>query len=66
MGFELVGLILGAYYLGTYLDDKYQGNGLYFVGISLAVLVGWLVQTLFLLSRFAKEDEKEEQNEKPS
>lgn len=61
MGFELVGLIMGAYYLGSYLDEKNQGNGLYFVFLSFAVLIGWLLQIVFLLKRFNKEDEKQEE-----
>ncbi len=56
MGFELVGLILGAYYLGSYLDEKYQGQGMYFVILSFVVLIAWLLQIILLLKKFAKED----------
>ncbi len=65
-GFELIGLILGAFYLGNYLDDKYQGNGLYFVILAFAALIGWLVQIIFFLRRFQKEDEAESETRKPS
>ena len=64
-GFELIGLILGAFYLGNYLDDKYQGNGLYFVILAFAALIGWLVQIVFFLRRFQKEDEAESKTGKP-
>ena len=65
IGFELIGLILGAFYLGNYLDEKYQGNGLYFVVLAFIALIGWLVQIIFFLRRFQKEDEAESQKEKP-
>ncbi len=66
IGFELIGLILGAFYLGNYLDEKYQGNGLYFVVLAFIALIGWLVQIIFFLRRFQKEDEAESKSEKPS
>ena len=64
IGFELLGLIMGAFYLGSYLDDKYGGNGLYFVVLAFVALIGWLLQIVFFLRRFQKEDEAE--SEKPS
>ena len=64
IGFELIGLILGAYHLGSYLDDKYGGNGLYFVILAFAALIGWLLQIIFFLRRFQKEDDA--QSEKHS
>ncbi len=66
IGFELIGLILGAFYLGNYLDDKYQGHGLYFVILAFVALIGWLLQIVLFLRRFQKEDEAEAQSEKPS
>lgn len=65
IGFELIGLILGAFYLGTYLDEKYGGDGLYFVILAFAALIGWLLQIVFFLRRFQKEEEAESQKEKP-
>jgi uncharacterized membrane protein len=66
IGFELVGLILGAYYFGTYLDQKYGGNGLYFVILAFAALIGWLIQIILFLRKFQKEDEASAKSEKPS
>ena len=62
IGFELIGLILGAFYLGSYLDEKYAGNGLYFVVLAFAALIGWLLQIVFFLRRFQKEDEAESES----
>ena len=64
IGFELVGLILGAFYLGNYLDEKYAGGGLYFVVLAFTALIGWLLQIVLFLRKFQKEDEAEEKAEK--
>ncbi len=59
MGFEIVGLIVGAFFLGTHLDKKYNTNGLIFVGLSLAGLVGWLIRVVWLINRLQKTEDKE-------
>ncbi|WP_413576408.1 AtpZ/AtpI family protein [Bdellovibrio sp. HCB290] len=59
IGFELVGLIIGCFYLGELLDTKYQTKGMAFVGLSLAALVGWLVRVIWLLKRMEAQEEKE-------
>jgi len=60
IGFELVGLILGCYYLGDYLDQKYQTKGLIFVGLTILALVGWMVRVVWLLRRIQAQDENSE------
>lgn len=62
MGFELVGLIIGCFYLGQLLDQKYQTKGLIFVGLVFAALIGWLIRVIWLLRRFQKSDEEAEKN----
>lgn len=62
IGFELVGLIIGSYFLGEALDKKYQTGGMAFVGLSLACLVGWLARVIWLLQKMQKNEEKEELN----
>lgn len=59
MGFELVGLILGCFYLGQYLDQRYQTKGLIFVGLVFAALIGWLSRVIWLLHRMQKNEEEE-------
>ena len=54
MGFELVGIILGALYLGKEIDEYYQLAGLATAGLSLLVLAGWLYHLVILLKRFQK------------
>lgn len=66
IGFELVGLIIGCFYLGQMLDEKYQTKGLIFVGLSFACLIGWLWRVIWMIRRIQKEDEKNEALGKPS
>ncbi|HEX7674444.1 MAG TPA: AtpZ/AtpI family protein [Bdellovibrio sp.] len=63
IGFELVGLILGCFFLDEFLDAKYQTKGLFFVGLSVLSLIGWLVRVIWLLKRFQDEDEKNPPND---
>lgn len=67
IGFELVGLIVGCFYLGEFLDAKYNTGGMAFVGLSVASLIGWLVRVIWLLQRVQKQDEEAEKqnNTKP-
>jgi len=67
IGFELVGLIVGCFYLGEFLDAKYNTDGMAFVGLSVASLIGWLVRVIWLLQRVQKQDEEAEKrnNTKP-
>ncbi|XGC80874.1 AtpZ/AtpI family protein [Bdellovibrio bacteriovorus] len=66
MGFELVGLIIGCFYLGQYLDQKYNSKGLIFVGLSFAALIGWLWRVIWLLRRMQKNEEKQDTESKKS
>lgn len=57
MGFELIGIILGGYYLGELLDQKYNSNGIIFVGLSIIGLIGWLIRIIWLVKKFDKDDD---------
>lgn len=60
MGFEIVGLIVGSYFLGHMIDQKYKTGGLAFVFLSLACLVGWLIRVIWLVNRMQKQEAAEE------
>lgn len=60
IGIEIGFLIYAAYMIGNYLDQTYQSNGMIFIGLSLAMLVAWLVQVIWLVNRFQKQEEAEE------
>lgn len=66
IGFELVGLIIGCFYLGQYFDQKYNTKGLIFVGLTFISLAGWLWRVIWLLRRMQKIDEQEEAESKKS
>lgn len=59
MGFEIVGLIVGSFFLGNAIDKKYQTGGMAFVGLSLFCLVGWLVRVIWLLQKIQKQEDKD-------
>ncbi|MFZ4403269.1 MAG: AtpZ/AtpI family protein [Pseudobdellovibrionaceae bacterium] len=54
IGFELVGLVLSSVYIGGWLDQSYQGKGLYTVSLILLSLVSWLVRVIWLLKKLEK------------
>jgi hypothetical protein len=49
MGFEIVGVILVAIYLGSWLDEKYSWGGLGLVGSFVVGFVGWLTHVLVII-----------------
>lgn len=49
IGFELIGLLLGAAFLGRYLDQKFAFQGLVTAGLVILALVGWLIHLILLL-----------------
>lgn len=61
MGFEVIGAILGGYFLGQLIDAKYNYFGGYggplFSGIGL---VGWMIHLIWLVRKLEKEDDKGE------
>lgn len=58
IGFEIVGLILAAVYIGKYLDEKHQLNGLGTGGMVILALSGWLVRIIMMLKKIQDQDEK--------
>jgi hypothetical protein len=64
IGFELVGLIIGCFYLGQVLDEKYHSKGMIFVGLSFAALIGWLWRVIWLLKRLQKEEDDNDRSSK--
>jgi len=58
MGFELLGLILSALYLGKYLDDYYKLNGLCIALFSFMALIIWVFHLVILTRQFQKNDDR--------
>jgi hypothetical protein len=55
IGFELVMIILGCLYVGKKLDEKYEGHGMFLIGLSVLGLIGWLVHIVQLLKYLEKD-----------
>jgi F0F1-type ATP synthase assembly protein I len=62
MGFEIIGVVLVAVYVGQWLDDKYHLGGLGLVGLIVIGFVGWLTHVLVAVRSLddSKSDQKEE------
>lgn len=58
MGMELVGAVLGAVWLGRWLDDEYDLKGAGVLILSIAALVGWLIHIVVLLRRLERQEEE--------
>lgn len=59
MGFEIVGLVVAAIYLGRWVDEKFDWKGL---GIAAAVgiaVIGWITHLLVLAKKIDQESEGE-------
>ena len=51
MGIELVGLMVGALYLGQSLDARFQTKGLAMIALSILCLAGWLFQIVVMAKK---------------
>lgn len=54
MGFELVGLVLVTSILGSYLDEKYNLNGVCLVSLSFLGLISWFYHLVVLIRAIDK------------
>lgn len=57
MGFELLGLILTALYLGKYVDEQYNLKGLCIALFSFLALIIWVFHLVLLTRQFQKNDD---------
>ena len=58
MGFELIGLILTALYLGKYVDEQYNLKGLSIALFSFIALIIWVYHLVLLTRQFQKNDDR--------
>lgn len=49
IGFEIIGILLIAAWLGSWLDTAYELKGMGTAGLVILGLVGWLVHLLYML-----------------
>ena len=58
MGFELVGFMIVALYLGQEIDERYGTNGLAIAGLSMAALVAWMWHLIVLTKNVSKTNQR--------
>jgi len=56
---ELVGLIVGALFLGKYLDKQFALKGLAVGVLCLAALILWVFHFILLIKKYQSEDDEE-------
>ena len=56
MGFELLGLVLGGYYLGDVIDKHMAWPGYGVAGLIVICMIGWMFHLIFLLKRFMADE----------
>lgn len=59
IGFELVALCAGGYFLGEFIDQYYGWKARASTYLVLILLMGWFVHLIYLLRKFEKEAEAE-------
>ena len=58
MGFELLGLMLGALYIGQILDEKLESQGIYTAILSFTALIIWVYHLVLLIKKFQNENDR--------
>ncbi len=62
IGFELVALCVGGYFLGQFIDDHMGWKNYASTYLVLILLLSWFFHLFILLRRFEKEDSKNDPN----
>ncbi len=63
MGFELLGLILGALFLGQAVDKYFGWNGYGIATFVVVVMISWMYHLIVLLRQFmVKVDNRDDKN----
>jgi MFS-type transporter involved in bile tolerance (Atg22 family) len=60
IGFEIVGLMVGAVLIGQYLDERFNAKGMITAGFVILALTGWLIHVIYMLKSFSGEDKADQ------
>lgn len=55
IGFELIGLCAGGYFLGQFIDEKMGWNGTAATYLTLLLMISWFWHLIWLLRKFERE-----------
>lgn len=58
IGFELVAMCVGGFYLGDYIDNYYGWKAFASTYLVLALLLSWFLHLFYLIRKFEKDAEK--------
>jgi F0F1-type ATP synthase assembly protein I len=59
MGFELVGLVLGALWVGQKMDQYFGTKGIMLIVMVFGCMTSWILHLVFLLKRIESLEEKD-------
>lgn len=57
IGFELIGLTTGGYFLGEYIDSYMGWKAFASTYLVLLLMIGWFAHLIYLLKQFEKNDD---------
>lgn len=60
IGFELVALCIGGYFLGDFIDKHYGWKNVASSYLVLVLLIGWFVHLIYLLRKFERDSAKDD------
>jgi hypothetical protein len=62
IGFELIAMCGGGYFLGDFIDQKMGWKSTASTYLVLSLLIGWFVHLIYLLRKFEKDSERSDSN----
>ncbi len=65
VGFELVGLCLGGYFLGKYIDDYMGWKSAATTGLVILLMLSWFFHLFILLKRFDEDAKSDDPSSQP-
>jgi hypothetical protein len=65
IGFELVAMCVGGFYLGAYIDQYYGWTAFASTYLVLALLLSWFLHLFYLLRKFEKDGENGNEGPNP-
>ncbi|MBX3020488.1 MAG: AtpZ/AtpI family protein [Bdellovibrionales bacterium] len=65
IGFELVALCAGGYFIGDFLDKHYGWNGTGATYLTLVLMISWFMHLIYLLRKFEREENSDDSSPGP-
>lgn len=65
IGFELVAMCAGGYFLGEFIDKHMGWNGTAATYLTVILMISWFVHLIYLLRKFERENDIEDSSSGP-